>query len=359
MWGGNPARTRVRAGAGPQGRPALRWTSPTGGAGPLVADDRGALADGVLYLPTDTGLVALDAATGRERWRATGYGDAVVVDGDGLIVHGDIASGAPSLARLRRADGRVVWTAEAGRQQPMWDPVVADGVGYTPSGSDFIAFDPASGRVLWRVPLSARASRGASIANGLAVLGDTKGTVYGIATEWGTVVWTARLDAVTIGHPALANGTAYLPVSGGAQPAFVALDAATGSTKWRFVAPTASAFRPPAVDGTTVYLPCDDGTMYALDATTGGIAWQVRTGPVGVNPPALVGDTLYFATKAGIVYALDPATGAERWRLALVGASSDAALVGDRVYYLSTADGRLDAVGDAIPAVSTAVRRSS
>lgn len=348
MWGGDSAHTRVRAGAGPEGQPTLLWTYPAPGAAePLVALDRGALADGVLYLPTDTGIVALDATTGRERWRAAGYGDVVVVDGDGLIVHGDIASETPSLARLRRADGSVVWTAEAGQQQPMWNPIVANGVGYTPSGTGFITFDPATGKELWRVPLAIRASRGAAVANGMAVLGDVTGNVYGISISKRTVVWTVKLDATTVGHPAIANGAVYVPVSGGAKSLLVTLDAATGAVKWRFAAPSGAVVRSPAVDGTTVYLPCDDGTMYALNAATGASVWNVHiAGPVGVNPPALVGDTLYFTSKGGIVNAVDRATGAERWQLPLGGYTSDAALIGDRVFYVSTRDGHVHAIGE-------------
>jgi outer membrane protein assembly factor BamB len=347
MWGGNAARTRAMPGRGPEGQPVALWTYPPKGvANPHADADRGALADGALYLPTDTGaVIALDATTGRQLWQAQGYGDAVVVDGDGLIVHGDVPGGAPSLARIRRSDGGLVWTAERGKLQPAWNPVVADGVGYTPSGTGFVAFDPATGQVLWRVPLAATASRGASVADGLAVLGDEQGTVYGISTAGGDVVWTYQTDATTIGHPTLANGVAYFNGIGGAQEAYYAVDAATGAPKWRFVSPSGIAFHTAAIDESTVYLPGDDGTLFALDAATGALRWQFQTGTAQVGTPALVDGTLYFATESGFAFALDPATGAERWRFQLDSGSGHAAIVVDGVYYLSTDASTVYAIG--------------
>jgi outer membrane protein assembly factor BamB len=348
MWGGNPARTRAMPGSGPEGEPVSLWTFPPAGTpNPHASVDRGALADGVLYLPTVTGaIIAIDAATGRELWRATGYGNTIVVDGDGLIVHGNPISGdGGDLARIRRADGSPVWTAEPGKIRAAWNPVVADGVGYTPSGGDFIAFDPATGDVLWRLPLNAPASRGASVADGLAVLGDERGLVYGVSTAGGDVVWTHQTDATTIGHPTLANGTAYVNLFQGPTRAYLALDAATGAPKWHYDSPSGAPFLTPAVDETSLYLPGDDGTLYALDAATGALRWSFRTGPGAAISPALVGGTLYLAAESGFALALDPATGAERWRFRLDASGDSAAMVVDGVFYLSTTLGTVYAIG--------------
>ncbi len=357
MFGGNPTRTRNAPGPEIDDQPGLLWTYPAAGEANLGPSlDRGALADGVLYLPTGLGIAAIDAATGAVLWHAEGYGTTVVVDGDGLIVYGS-ASGAAAvdLVRIRRSDGGVVWTAEQGKIDPNLNPVVSDGVGYVPSGGDFIAFDPATGEVLWRMPLNAQASRGASVANGLAVLGDQQGTIYGLSIAGGDIVWTYDTDATTIGHPALANGSAYLNTIGGAEEAFVCLDAATGDLKWRFVSPTASAFLTPAVSDTMVYISTRDGNLYALDAETGEISWQFQAGTVAIESPALVGGTLYFSTDTGVAYALDAATGAERWRVQLDGGSDSGTMVVDGVFYLNSSSGTVSALSDtaAVPLTAT------
>jgi outer membrane protein assembly factor BamB len=345
MYGGGGARTRNVPGPGPKDQPVVRWTFPAdGAANPHANVDRGALADGVLYLPTAAGLIALDAASGKELWHVDGYGDGVAVDGDGLIVYGFDGS----LARLRRTDGSVAWTAEQGNMQTPWNPVVADGVGYTPSGSDFVAFDPATGKILWRVALNTPASRGGSAAGGIAVVGDVKGTVYGITAN-GDIAWTYETSATTIGHPALANGAVYVFASGGAQNAFLALDAATGALKWRFVAPDGAEFRGPAVDATTVYVGSLTQTLYALDAQTGTVKWSSNMGGYWIQGPVLADGVLYTSegSAPGAVYAVDAATGATQWTLPVDGSTSGGAIVVDGVLYVSTDAGKVYAIGGA------------
>jgi outer membrane protein assembly factor BamB len=353
MFGGNAARTRIAADAGPRDEPTVRWTYPTSGTENVFSSiDRGASADGVLYAAGDTGFViAIDVATGQERWRVQGYGGTVVVDGDGLIVHGNVPS-APNdqptnLARLDRADGSLVWLASDIPLQPSWNPAVSEGIGYVPSGTDFVAFDPATGDVLWRVPLKAAASRGAAVASGLIVFGDEQGTVYGLSTAGGDTIWTYQIDAMTIGHPAIAAGTAYVNGLGGTEDAFYAIDTATGALKWRYVAPDGAGFRGPAVDGETVYVTTFGPTLYALDAATGALKWTFDTGAANVNSPAVAGDALYLSSDAGVGYALDTTTGTELWRLPLDSAANSGSIVADGVYYLSTDAGTIYAIGDA------------
>ena len=356
MLGGNPARTNNMFGSGPTDEPTQLWSYPPAGvANPHIEVDRGAVADGVLYLPSTTGsIIAIDAATGQELWRADGYSASVVVDGDGLIVH-YIGNSVDTLARISRADGSYVWTAEPGQNDWDWTPAVVDGVGYVPSGGDFIAFDPATGAVRWRLHLAARASRGAAVAGGLAVLGDERGTIYGVATASGEILWTYQTDAKTVGQPSLANGIAYVNGRDGAEEAFYALDAATGALEWRFVAPSGSPLLSAAVDASNVYLPADDGNLYALDAATGALKWTFRTGVASAGRPALVGGTLYLVADSGTAFALDPATGAERWRFqlgttgrspAVDPAGGSGVLVVDGALYASPLAATLYAIGD-------------
>lgn len=114
----------------------------------------------------------------------------------------------------------------------------------------------------------------------------------------------------------------------------VAIDAATGATKWRTVLPQRSpnlqthkhrgVSGVPLVAGDTIYVPNLSSRLYALDAANGKLKWEVPTfdanakdQPVNSGPanpsPYLLNGVLVWA-RAGHVFGFDPATGAEKWK---------------------------------------------
>jgi outer membrane protein assembly factor BamB len=56
--------------------------------------------------------------------------------------------------------------------------------------------------------------------------------------------------------------------------------------------------------GTTVYVGTSAGTVYALDATTGAVAWKAAVGSAVTDAPALAHGTLYVPTASGDLIAL-------------------------------------------------------
>jgi eukaryotic-like serine/threonine-protein kinase len=61
----------------------------------------------------------------------------------------------------------------------------------------------------------------------------------------------------------------------------------------------------PAVMGGAVYVSGDDGTVYALDAATGGLRWVYTIGSFADSTPAVAGSAVYIGSDDGTVYALD------------------------------------------------------
>jgi outer membrane protein assembly factor BamB len=75
----------------------------------------------------------------------------------------------------------------------------------------------------------------------------------------------------------------------------------------------------PVVDDRRVYFGTDKGTFYALEQTSGDIAWQlvVDKHPVGKGISScatLYNGVIYFGAYDGCVYAVDAATGTMRWK---------------------------------------------
>jgi serine/threonine-protein kinase len=90
-----------------------------------------------------------------------------------------------------------------------------------------------------------------------------------------------------------------------------ALDAGTGGLRWSHAA--AGVLAAPAVVGNTVYIGNDAGMVYALSAATGHLDWAHDTSGAVNSSPAAVGGTVYIATADGKVFALSAATGHLDW----------------------------------------------
>jgi polyvinyl alcohol dehydrogenase (cytochrome) len=116
--------------------------------------------------------------------------------------------------------------------------------------------------------------------------------------------------------------------------------------KWAFGFPDAtSAWAQPTVAGGRLYVGSQNGTVYALDAASGCVAWtfaahggvraSVSIGRRGSG--RLVSYAAYFSDQKGFVYALDAASGRQLWTRKvddhpLVRLTGSPALYDDRLY---------------------------
>lgn len=154
-------------------------------------------------------LVALEAATGRERWAAP---LAAGFTAGGVAVHGGRAFTAAPAGALDLATGRLLWsTPEAGIGSP---GVSASGdrvwVATLDSASDtggLAAFDAADGRPLWRASLGAGAAMSPAerpwALDDVVVVPLLDGPVVGVDAATGALRWRfapagGRLGGVTV-----------------------------------------------------------------------------------------------------------------------------------------------------------------
>lgn len=111
-----------------------------------------------------------------------------------------------------------------------------------------------------------------------------------------------------------------------AEPAFYAVDGATGAVRWTYTNPALAGFPESAAvaaDGTVVVGATTaagaGGILLALNGSTGALRWSVDTvTPLGGPVTVVGGDTLYVATtgdatRKAAVLALDAGSGAVRW----------------------------------------------
>jgi outer membrane protein assembly factor BamB len=282
----------------------------------------------------DATLIALDPATGAERWRfATGarfITPPVLADGlayayalDYAI--GDSTNSTGTLYAVDAATGAERWRFAAGA--PYSPPVVTGGVVYAAGGGHLYALDGASGAERWRRPDVP------PLASELAV---DRGAVYAAFFGDGCATWhLAAFDAATgaersswsietagncaIGGPAVADGVAYvvrLTGEGGQGDGYLAaLDPATGDEGWRWGFDPGGLVTTPVVHAGTVYVTALDA-LHAVDAERGTERWSFDATPW--VSPAVAADGALFVHAGGAnqaaLYALEAATGGERWR---------------------------------------------
>lgn len=158
------------------------------------------------------------------------------------------------------------------------------------------------------------------------------GNTHGSCTkDWEFTSWPVSPDN-SWSSPAYgtdANGVPVL-VFGSRDPddSVYALNASTGALAWRYQTSTRTEFdvgapptiSPPGQNGFAdgvVYVTGKDHDVYALDLTTGVLIWRYRL-QVGTNGDvsgtALAGNQLYLGSDTG-VYALNASTGALAWHV--------------------------------------------
>jgi outer membrane protein assembly factor BamB len=325
--------------AGPASRLVPRWHAATGAviASPIVAGglvlaptvdgrlvfvDRGsgrllheirlgsavesspALVGSVLHVGTDDGeVVAIDVVTGREVMRLRAgtlvrssplpVGDRVLV---GVV---DDAKKSGAVLAYEAASGKVLWRRKLG---PVFSsPALAGEVVLVGSDDGALhALSAADGAVRWSASLTDRVRATPCCGPELCLVADFKGRLAGVALGDGRLAWSREL-----GHPVYSS-------------------AALG--------PHAAA------------VGCHDGRVHGFDPATGAERFRLETrGPV-VSSPVAWEDGFLAASTDGHLYLLDAEGGARSAVLvAREGLQSSPALDGDQVV-LGSARG-LHAVG--------------
>jgi outer membrane protein assembly factor BamB len=201
-----------------------------------------------------------------------------------------------------------------------------------------------------------------AVVDGVAYIGSTDGVVYAVDAATGAQKWKLATRGRVVSSPAVVAGTVYV-VSYDSK--LYAIDAATGTAKWtfatagehRFIAKHIHGLQPdnepmpdpfdfflssPAVADGVVYFGSGDGRVYAVDAASGALRWQVQTGNVVHASPAIANGVVYIGGWDTYFRALDAATGRELWKFKTgdddvihnqTGIQSSAAVANGLVYF--------------------------
>ncbi|MFD9098794.1 serine/threonine-protein kinase [Streptomyces collinus] len=187
------------------------------------------------------------------------------------------------------------------------------------------------------------------------------GTAYALDPADGTLLWRRTVaEQGTSDTPALAGGLLLLPTDGGRR--VVALDPATGRSRWQRAVPAGTGLR---IAGDMLLVAGADHTVTGIDSRSGKEKWHHRL--PGRDTPTLTnstGDPLVHATTASmdgahtLLTALDAHTGTVRWTARLRGTLRPVGSEGGALILLSddTTEGATDAVVRYAPSTRTTHR---
>ncbi len=249
-----------------------------------------ALEPGRVYVHFGSvGTACLDAATGKTLWERRdlrcdhfrGSGSSPILHGDLLIVPFD-GFDQQYVVALDKRTGRTVWKTDRNTDYPSSDgdwrkayatAAVLPGPGreelVVPSSHAAVAYDPATGRELWRVVTGGmNAACRPFLASGLVILTNGMG----------------GLSAVRPGG------------SG---------DVTASHVVWKASKSVPTRSTPIAVDD-LVYFVHESGVLTAVDAATGKEVKKVRLGGDNTASPVYAGGHLYFFDQSGQGHVVKP-----------------------------------------------------
>jgi outer membrane protein assembly factor BamB len=268
-------------------------------------------------------LVALELATGRERWRHDllkqfgaaapiyGFGSSPLVDGPRVIVHtgGNDSRG---LLAFDRATGRVLWHNDHGRRGGYASPALGTLAGVrqivAAAGDRIFAVAPDDGRLLWTI---AGPGDGEMVANPPQFLSPDQVllTTWNDATLLRITHDGEKVSAAEVWRSPRFRG-AYSPtilrdghLYGFAGAFLLCADAATGDIKWRHRMYEGTLI---GVGSHLFVLGRTSGDLHVVAASPSGFSEILRTtvltpGATSMTGPSVAADRVYVRNAEEIV----------------------------------------------------------
>jgi outer membrane protein assembly factor BamB len=264
-------------------------------------------------------VVALDALTGRQLWRA----QMGVTESSPLVVGRLVCVGSwdHKIYALSLKTGKVRWSYDTGEEIDS-SAAYADGIVYI-GGNDghVFALNAWTGKPRWQASSFSRFGRREyfyatpTVAYGRVYIGNTDGTLYAFGAKTGNLLWARRAGTYVYTAAAVWKRRVYVGTYDGY---FRAFDAATGDPIWSWTAPAKVHGAPTVMAGLVYLSTASTGPnahpsryvkrgprgVYALNAKTGKLVWQHRG--IGQYAPIVADEERVYVIGSTRVYAVEP-----------------------------------------------------
>jgi outer membrane protein assembly factor BamB len=221
----------------------------------------------------DGQVVALDARTGKLRWRHT--------------------IGPSETSPL--VDGNRVYVGD-------WD-------------GNVYALSARSGKELWRYTTGGQVKGAVALSGHLLFVGSYDHRLYSLDARNGKLIWSSSSQDRLGGRgtfystPATAFGRVYIGSTDGKVYSY---GASSGEVRWS-QSTGGYVYASPAVWNERILIGSYSGRFFSLDAATGDVQWQYDAGGPISGSATVLGDVVYFSTLKGRTFGLDAATGKRIW----------------------------------------------
>jgi outer membrane protein assembly factor BamB len=208
---------------------------------------------------------------------------------------------------------------------------------YVPAGRSLLALDIQTGNTQWRHEFDERIQAAVAVTNGRVVV-PTAENIQALDVSTGRSCWQCGVEQAE--KPVVAHGAVYAVLQG----TLYAIDAESGSLAWR--TSTGSPGAPPAVDDEALYLATSGSRqgVSALAPGSGDLRWTQRLDDRPSTRPVLAGKTLSVGTSAAEVVSISTTSQEEKRRFELDGRIATPPAVAGAFVYVGTRDGTLYAV---------------
>jgi outer membrane protein assembly factor BamB len=285
-----------------------------------------AVAYGRLYFANADGvLFAVDTGRVRARWtfrarRCTAASPAI----DRHTVYMAFLNRPPCNASRSGIDGQVValnadtgkvrWRVTIGPTES--SPLVVDGVVYVGDwNGKLYALNAASGSVRWTFDTGGKIKDAVAYAGGRVYFGSYDHHVYALNARTGKLFWKASAQqrlgprGTFYSTPALAYDRLYIGSTDGKVYSY---GATSGKLRWSHGTGD-YVYASPAVWSRRVFVGSYSGTFYCFDAATGDVLWTFKAnGPIS-GSAVVINDVVYFSSLKGRTYALNAVNGKLIW----------------------------------------------
>ena len=332
-------------------------------AQPVVAGGR------VFAMDSNAVVTAFDAARGGRIWqldtqaegdRGSNVGGGIAVDGDTLYV----GTGLAELLALEAATGKIRWRKTLGTPVRA-APTIADGRMFVLTlDNQLQALATGDGRRLWGYQAVAPETGvlglpAPACADGMVVAGFGSGDLVALRAASGSVAWSDSLAAArgrnslldlsaVRGLPVVADGRVYAASLGGQT---VSLDVRSGRRLWEREIATGDTLW---LAGDWLFLLATGGRLAAVARADGRIAWvtelpqfedeEKKKDPIHWIGPVLAGGRLLLGSSNALLLAVNPVTGEIGSRQSLSDAMSVVPSVAGGTVYVVTDDAALVAL---------------
>lgn len=172
-----------------------------------------------------------------------------------------------------------------------------------------------------------------AVKDGVLVVGNNAGRVFGIDARTGRQLWTQKRRSFIASSPAIGGRRAYITSMDGL---FTAYRLTTGTRLWEYSNGGSPIESSPLIVDDTAYFGAWNGELTALDLRNGRPRWTYRAGADIKGSAAKAGPNIVFGDYSGVLTAVNARTGRRAW-------STD---VGARLYGGPGVSGNRIVIGD-------------